>query len=486
MEKVPRKKMKRSLKKGTWLTLIACAAALCALCVYLLRATAPLPEIPEKEMPQALLSGGSEAVAAVSIQAEDGEGYVLRRTENGVFLEGREGMALREKSIEEIWDFAGSLASESTVINTRAQAVNLADFGLAPARLRVGVTRVDGSESELLIGDETPQEMPQRYCMIAGNPYLYTVLASACDVFFHDAAFLRDFDQPALDASLLDRIEISGSLSLDMHYTPSGWILDAPLVYPLSTARMKALLSSVESMGFDACMGCPEETSLSAWGLAAPSLTVRLTQAATRLIGQTSEGESVSFDVPEKTYTLLLGNDIGESGVYVLWEGMVYRASNFVLGFWKDLTVDDLLLREPVNFLINNLNGVEFQTASQRAAYRVELVESITENNQIATDEYGQTLYDCEVYRQGEKEPMEAERFLQWYTSLASLTAAGRLREGFAPSGGPDVEIVLKNDTLTRTIALYPYDALHDAIFVDGVGIFYTEKSWLDTVMPAP
>ena len=114
------------------------------------------------------------------------------------------------------------------------------------------------------------------------------------------------------------------------------------------------------------------------------------------------------------------------------------------------------------------------------------MVESITENNQIAVDEYGQTLYDLAVRRAGETEDMNAEAFAAWYQQLATLSGDGNLTEGFTLTGERQASILLKNDHLSRLIEFYPYDALHDALAVDGVALFYVQKDWLNRVMNAP
>ena len=116
-------------------------------------------------------------------------------------------------------------------------------------------------------------------------------------------------------------------------------------------------------------------------------------------------------------------------------------------------------------------------------AYEVRMVESVTENNQIATDEYGQTLYDMAVRRAGENGDMDTEAFAAWYRKLAALSGDGTLPEGFALSGESRATITLTNSHLTRTIDFYPFDALHDAMAVDGVALFYVQKERVDQII---
>ena len=168
------------------------------------------------------------------------------------------------------------------------------------------------------------------------------------------------------------------------------------------------------------------------------------------------------------------------------WQDQVFIASNFLLGFWKELQPMDYLLQTPVNLLINDLSEVRFTRDGDAHAYQVRMVEQITQNNQIAVDEYGRVLYDCAVRRAGESSDMDAEAFLSWYTRLATLAGDGRLPDGWTPSGACRAEITLTNDSLTRTITLWPFDALHDAIDLDGVALYYIRNTWLDEIGEAP
>ena len=46
-----------------------------------------------------------------------------------------------------------------------------------------------------------------------------------------------------------------------------------------------------------------------------------------------------------------------------------------------------------------------------------------------------------------------------------------------------DKPITLVNSHLTRTIDFYPFDALHDAMAVDGMALFYIQKDRVDRIL---
>ena len=488
MQKVPRKKARKAASPKMVFLLLLCACLVTGAAVFAVRSLSrpiPISEPAEKVM---LLKRKAEEIASVRIAPLDSEAYTLLPGDNGFVMAGFEEAALRESVMEEITLSLGNVPAEAVVLPelNPAQGLTLAAFGMEPPQARVEITYQDGEKRELLLGNAAPnQDTPQRYCMIVGDSALYTLLEADCEAFFHEREYLFSFRQPQLDGSLLDRIDVTGDVVWSAYYTPSGWQMEAPFVYPLSVQRMDALLSRIESMGFEAYLGAETPETQAQYGLDAPEVTVRLTQAATVITGETEDGQQVSIPVPEQEYLLRLGRETGKSGVYLSWAGGVYKASNFLLGFWKTLNPHDLALTNPVNFQVNNLDEVTIEAAGVSQTYEVRMVESVAENNQIAVDEYGQTLYDLAARRAGETEDMDAEAFAAWYRQLATLSGDGALPDGFVLSGESRGTVTLKNDHLTRVIGFYPFDALHDALAIDGVALFYVSKDWLNEAVAA-
>ena len=489
MERVPKKRARKALKKRDLFLILACAALLMGAGAYFLRPRPAAPDIPPQAEAVYLLSRPAGELASIAISPREGTAYPLVMRDQTLRLAGREDVPLREWLVEDLLALAAGFRAEDVAVDTAAAAASglrLADFGLEPPLAAVTVTYQDGERVELHFGDLTPGEEETRYCMKAGDSRIFTVMAEESRLFLYEMDYLRAFEQPRIDASLLDRVDIAGDVTFGAYYTASGWQMDAPLPYPLSAARTDQLLKNIEGMGFEALLGSKSEVDLAKYGLDHPALTVTLTQAPTVVSGENEAGETVSVPVPSVRYVLEIGDETGKSGVYVAWQGKVYKASNFVLGFWKKFRVEDMLLRQPVNLAVNDLNRVTLEAGGVSAAYEVRMVEALTENNRIETDEYGNYLYDCAVRRAGEERDMDAEAFLSWYLRLASLTPDGRLPGGYQPAGRPRAVITLENDRLTRVIALHPYDALHDAVAVDGVSLFYVENTWLDRVIDTP
>ena len=486
MEKVKKKRPKSAPKKPLLLLLTLLFTLACALGLFFLLRTPVFPE-PTLPPPTYLLEKTAAEISALAIAPREGVAYPLVRLADGRFsLLGKEDTLLRENVVDSMLSALDSLEANDTLLFAEGEKADPSHFGLAPAQVQITVTYQDGEKKTLRIGSEAPGDEKRYYASVSGDDRIHVLLAPFCEPFFQDLHYLRAFEQPSLNASLLDRIDIAGETSLGLFYTPSGWLMDTPFAYPLSTARTDALLKSIESMAFEACLGSEKEVDLSLYGLASPALTILLTQAPTRITGETTDGEQVSYEIPEKKYSLSLGNETGESGVYLLWEGNVYRASNFLMGFWKELAMESLLLRNPVNLMIQDLDSISFSYNGASSGYHVRMVESITDTNEIAADEYGNILYDAAVRREGEEKDMNAQDFLSWYASLSALGASGKLPEGYQITGEPLAVITLENAFFTRVIEFFPYDALHCAVSVDGKAVFYTETAPLLALAATP
>ena len=350
--------------------------------IWLLKATRPMPEMPQETETLYLLPRSSNEIAAIEFSGENHEGYTLVRQGNdGFILENEGDVPLRSDVIDTLIASLNQMEAVQIAAHIQEDDINPADFGLASPRLQVRITYQDGAILDLLLGDDAPTDVAQYYCSMAGDDHIYTVYSDLCYPLFFEKAYLRAFDQPELSGDLMDRIDISGDIQFSLSYTPSGWQMSAPYAYPLNPLRTDALLAKIEAMAFESCLGDPDDVDMAALGLLDPCLTIQLTQAPTILSGLDENNEFLSVNLPAREYNLLIGYETGKSGVYLQWEGRIYKASNFLLGFWKELQFEDYLLATPVNILVNDLRVLSVETASHSHSYRIEMVESITENN---------------------------------------------------------------------------------------------------------
>lgn len=478
MDKVARKS-KKTIRHKRWFLLIA---VLLLTCVGLLSrqvkdnpAELPVEEyFPPQNETVYVVNIPQEQIVSLSVYPRDYTDYALIRTDEGMRLQQNTSVPLREDVVDSILYAAGCMPVNLTI--GPAEEMETDAFGFAAPSLRYEITDTQGNTVEVLLGDVVPEtEVEQYYCL--ANGMIYTVLAEPSDVLYHHEEYLRDFRQPRLQADLIDRIDVQGDVTLTLYYTPDGFLMEKPEVYPVQQAKMDVVLTYIERMAFEAYLGTPEEVDLEALGLAQPRITVRISQAPSVISGITAEGEIASFDVDPREYTLQLGHDTGRSGVYVCWEGNVYKASNFLFGFWAELKPEEFYTRTPMNFPIDKLQSITVETSAETAVYDVEMVEVVTENNQIATDEFGQTLYDVQISKNGH--PMEAKAFTDWYIALNKMAVSGLWTEETAGAGEVLATLTFNTENTQRRVVFRACDALHALVEVDGTALFYVEKASL-------
>ena len=97
-------------------------------------------------------------------------------------------------------------------------------------------------------------------------------------------------------------------------------------------------------------------------------------------------------------------------------------------------------------------------------------------------DENGNVIYDVNVSCNGQE--TDSEAFAASYGRLCSLRMEDRLPVDYSlPQGEPLLTVeVMRNDGRQRTVTLWPLDALHDAVAVNGVALFRVEKGWAGSV----
>ena len=78
--------------------------------------------------------------------------------------------------------------------------------------------------------------------------------------------------------------------------------------------------------------------------------------------------------------------------------------------------------------------------------------------------------------------PCDATQFLYAYGQMTELAATSPLPAGYAPTGDPAMVLTLAWEGGASELAFYPYDALHWAVAVNGVALFYVDAAWADGI----
>ena len=153
------------------------------------------------------------------------------------------------------------------------------------------------------------------------------------------------------------------------------------------------------------------------------------------------------------------------------------KATVYSAGFLLTQGYEPLLLTAPFNAPTNDLQRLVIRKNGGQTAYDISLRERVLPNNDFETDESGNILYDVIVEKDGQT--ADSEAFLTAYRQLLELRTADRLPEVWTvPDAEPDFAVEFTRSGASRRVALYPLDALHDAVVVDGAALYRVEKGW--------
>ena len=129
----------------------------------------------------------------------------------------------------------------------------------------------------------------------------------------------------------------------------------------------------------------------------------------------------------------------------------------------------------PVMAALGNLASLTIEQNGTTTGYLITRTEQVAENNDLIYDEEGNVIYDVSVSCNGE--PCDYAAFEAAYNALTLVTISGTLPEGETAAAEPHTVYTFTDvDGTVHTVALATFDALHDAVIVDGHQAFYLIK----------
>lgn len=473
--------------KHPYLLPLAMAGALALLAAAWLLLRAPEPDLPPVYTAQSavLCQRQPEEIARLTVHDPAAAPYTILQTRDGWQLEGRPDFVFRESMLNSMLANASLIAADDTV-GDRGEHPEWApeNFGLGDSALRVAVQFTDGTGLAFRIGDAVPQETPAYYFLLEGDSRIFTVAADIYESFSNSLMTLHEVTDPALKGELIDSIAFSGENAFTARRQPDGWCMTAPFAYPLSDAAVQTLLDKLEGLRFAQFVAPAAQADLPALGLEPPLRTLTLDIAPSIVTGYDENGQ-VTGEKQLDGYQLTFGLGRNDSEVvfYCLYQDEVVKATVFSAGFLLAQSWDTLLLSAPFNAPTNDLQRLTVQRAGEaETVYDLSLQERVLPNNDFETDENGNVLHDLLVARNGEA--ADSDAFLAAYDSLVQLRTEDRLPADYAlPAEPPLLRITLTRSASVREVALYPLDALHNAVAVNGKALFRVEKGWAESVI---
>lgn len=492
MQEIRRKSSRGGRHARLWLLLLAAALLALLLAGYrwLGRARGPEP-LPSThaDTAEVLMSHEADEVARIAVTLRNGEGWTAEQQAPGMLvMTGEPGFLLGERDTVELLSVTRIIAC--TAVLTDDPAVyreSLADFGLDAPRLVARIDYTDGLAVTLRVGDPvTEDDVSWLYMTVDGDERLFAIDRGTVEVLTTDRALFYPVTQPVLHQARFDHITLTGAgraiigewaLEGRIGDADAGdqWRLIAPVRYPADAGSMAALKTNLSSLRLGGYVGPATDDNLTAYGFDEPRLTVTIHQAAGSFGMTGLTGEYALTDWPESTFALTVGAAANEDIDYILYEGAIYTGSHYLLAFFMEKDYADTLSRYLVPTALGNLDSLTVQTPAGTDVYSITRTEQVAENNELVTDGYGNIVYDYRCALNGED--IDYNAFAARYGALIVVTASGRLPIGWEPTEEPHTVYTFHDVAGTaHTVALTTFDALHDAVLVDGEAVFYLIK----------
>ena len=476
MLKVERKKKKgRTPFRILW---VIGAAALLGLCVFAavrLNRDTIISQLPE-ETP----AGGSierrspEEIVRIEILPRGKVPLELIRGADGeMHLKGEASVSLNRTMRERLEDAMANVVYEAVLSEEAADyRDHPEDFGLDDPLLTARAEYADGGSVTLRIGADSGLEDEHYHFMtVDGDDRLFAVASSVLDDLPLEAELLRDVEQPVIHTARLDRIavldgngetvtewELRGAVT-DQDAADS-WFLTVPFVYPADEEAIVNLKKNTGNLVLGICVGESADERLSEWGLDHPRAEILLHLAAGSTGQVTEEGVYDVRDWEEETIRFIIGGARNEWTDYVRWGNQVYTMNHFSLQPFLETDPMDSAARYPVLLPLSSVQRIRVETETGTTEY--ELTRTAYDDGEEP---------ETHVTRNGEEIPWTV--FEAAYDRWMVVTVSGRLPAGWEPKEIRTRYFFESLSGKTHTVELSPYDALHDAVTLDGCTVFY-------------
>ena len=482
MQPVQKKKRR---KKKPWLVFILLGIILAALTLLLILTTKPqdIPVVPDNtDESLTLIQKNADDLTRIEVFPSMGEGFTLIRSGDVFMVEGMPDFALEAREIDlMVKDLSLLTAHEVMGQLDPGDTDSLSALGLGDDAARVWAIYRNGGRIGLAFGNTAATEIPADYLMLTGDNRVFTVSQETRAHF--DRTLFTLHPVPALNFSsdLLDEAVFEGAGAFTLTLKEGLWELTSPGRYPADEAAVKAFLNNVNRMRLAVYAGEASEDNISLYGFATENRSVTFRLAKSAITAYDEEGLPLeSRAVEAQDLTLSFGKEIDRIGFYIRYGDGIYQASLASMGFLRNAAWAGLHARAPVNVPVNRLETLSAQKAAGTNTYAISLVESVLPNNQLELDMDGNRLYLPEIIKNGTE--MDRDAFLREYLKLMALTASGSLPPDFEPDGDMAARYRLTGAGIDLDIALYPFDALHYAMRVNGIFADYTDRQAADAI----
>lgn len=480
-----KKKQRKSLRHSRmWLLLCAVALAGCVTAGILLNPPEP-PQPEHTHDPSGVLAEyETTQVQRMAVTLREGGGWAAVQSGGGLILEDDPAYTVSVDMAASMLAAARRISYQAVLAQEAASwADRTADFGLADPRVMLDVTYDDGSRWVIRIGDMFSHENGSAYYMqVEGDERLFALDKGSAEALMVERALLHPVTQPVLHKARFDRISLTdGQGQVLAEWALQGtiggnaqdrWLLTAPVQYPADGEAMSTLQDHLANLRLGAYVGAATPENLEACGFDQPRLTLTVHQAAGAIGTTGADGVYAVSQWPEETFTLTVGGAKNDMVDYVLVGGEICLASHFTLEVFLNMEPASTLSRYTVPVALGNLKRLTLRTQAGEAVYEVIRTERVAENNQLLTDGAGNVLYDVSCTLNGGEIGYAA--FESAYNELLKVTVSGYLPDGWQQEEAPHTTWIFEAATgESHTLELVRFDAMHDAVLLNGSALFY-------------
>ncbi len=483
MDSVKKKTRQRRISPLKWLM------ALWLVLLVIVGARSVVLQVKTTAVPQAastivtVLERAPSGIVSITMKRGSDPIWTAHQLEKGILtVQGEDGFTLTDADSASLLEAVSRIEAESVLSDAPSEYANLADFGLDNPRYILTAEYADGTSAQVSIGMAGP-EGGWRYMLLEGDERLFAVSMGTVDALFPNRDTLRQVTQPVLHKARIDQITLSGPDGVQAQWTLTGditdadaidrWAITAPISYPADSSAMGNLLSNIANLHLAAyqCEATPE--NLTRCGFDTPRLTIDIHMAAGTIGNVNSEGAYETADWPAGTLTYVIGGEKSDLVDYVLHNGAIYISSHLTIGVFIDYDVAPTMSRYLVPTALGNLARLRIEQGDAITEYEITRTEQVAENNELVTNADGSIVYDISLTKNGEIADYAA--FEAAYSALLPVTVSGKL-PSTVDAAPHTVYTFTDIDGTVHTVAFAAFDAMHDAVSIDGHQAFYLIK----------
>ncbi|MDD2648686.1 MAG: DUF4340 domain-containing protein [Eubacteriales bacterium] len=444
-------------------------------------------EAPVREDSSVTLYSVDESeINAVRIEKNGSVSLSLTRTENGLKLTGLENEPVLEDRLYDILYSVMSLTASD--IGSDEPDGEWEEYGLGESGLKATVTLTDNREYSFIVGDYAIGT-ETRFLRLIGDNHVYLCNADLYSVIDETGSGnLYSVENISVSSTLADEIRLTGKGNetlLNLRLTGGADYLSVyfwevvQAGYPAAIDRTGALLDTLSSARVTLFEDKLTDENAGRYGLDNPEYTLYVHQRAGKIESSeyvpNDEGYKVEYrtdEYAETSLTLEIGSLKNDYTRYcrVNKGENVYLLSSLLMGDLLSARDAQYLSQAPFYVSLDAVDEITVYEGANARNYAVNIVEKTDENGETVTDAAGKPQYEYEIRLGGAAHDEEA--FLQAFAALSEARVTSAY-SGEKPEAQSDYTVVYRfYNGLERRVELIPCDALHHAVYVNGVCLF--------------